>query len=137
MLEDTEGKNLKIIDFGFAKNVAPSHLKKWGFYEGEHLNCKAILGTAKYASPEILDGEVYDGMKSDMWACGVILFTMLECRYPFDVGDSMGVGGNTSKCVTGDDADLTQTTTAQRKSFEKSLALRDDLLDGTRHQLQP
>lgn len=58
MLEDTDGQKLKIIDFGFAKNVAPSHLRQWGFYKGEKLNCKAILGTSKYVSPEILDGEV-------------------------------------------------------------------------------
>ena len=65
--------------------------------------------------------QVYDGMKSDMWACGVILFTMLEATYPFQVGDSAGVGGGNSKFVAGDEADLERLSTAQKKAFQKSL----------------
>ena len=59
-----------------------------------------MIGTTKYVSPEVMkagavEGKatLYDGMKADVWACGVILFLMLECRYPFDVGDHMGIGG--------------------------------------------
>eukprot|EP01051_Picozoa_sp_SAG22_P019828 SAG22_NODE_3786_length_1531_cov_4.103352_2_plen_321_part_00 len=62
-----------------------------------------------------------------MWACGVILFTMLEARYPFAVGDDAGVGGGSSKFVAGEDATLSKTSSA----FRKSLALQEDLLHAT------
>ena len=42
----------------------------------------------KYVAPEMCtwSGKVlaeYDGFKSDMWACGVCLYAMTECRFPF------------------------------------------------------
>ena len=86
---------LKIIDFGFAKNVAISRVRKWRHYKPghDHLNCKAVIGTMKYVAPEMLDDNLYDGMKSDIWACGVILYLMVYCSYPFNVGDNGGIGG--------------------------------------------
>jgi hypothetical protein len=64
LLLDKTGKNVKITDFGFAKNLA------------EDGSASTVLGTAVYVAPEVLDGLKYDGYKVDMWACGVVLYAM-------------------------------------------------------------
>ena len=83
LLLDSTGKVLKITDFGFAKNLSLS---------GGGGEAKTILGTAVYVAPEVLDGKAYDGYKADIWACGVVLFTMCKGQYPFDYGYHGGVG---------------------------------------------
>jgi len=70
LLLDGTRTRLKITDFGFARSLANS-------------NATSILGTVRYVAPEMLSGEEYDGRKADMWACGVLLFVMRECDYPF------------------------------------------------------
>lgn len=41
-----------------------------------------------YMSPELIDSRHglrgYDGMKVDVWACGVLLIAMLLGTFPFD-----------------------------------------------------
>eukprot|EP01025_Chloroclados_australasicus_P039225 TRINITY_DN404_c0_g1_i3.p1 TRINITY_DN404_c0_g1~~TRINITY_DN404_c0_g1_i3.p1 ORF type:complete len:299 (-),score=17.91 TRINITY_DN404_c0_g1_i3:439-1308(-) len=67
--------HLKLCDFGYSKDI---------------VNCsspKSRVGTLPYAPPEVLyalPGQAYDGKKRDVWACGVILYTLLFGDYPFD-----------------------------------------------------
>ena len=72
---------VKIADFGLAKNVSEDA-------------AKTVIGTAKYVAPEMLAGSEYDGFKSDMWSCGVCLYCMTECRFPFTKAGNDGVGGH-------------------------------------------
>ena len=40
-------------------------------------------GSPAYISPDVLSGKPYAGKPSDMWALGVVLFTMLYGQFPF------------------------------------------------------
>lgn len=35
------------------------------------------MGTEKYMAPEMVEGKQYSGKATDMYACGVILFSMV------------------------------------------------------------
>ncbi|KAK8897298.1 hypothetical protein M9Y10_015238 [Tritrichomonas musculus] len=41
-------------------------------------------GTPIFAAPEIIKNQPYDGTKADMWALGVILYTMVSGQMPWD-----------------------------------------------------
>jgi len=41
-------------------------------------------GSEDYAAPEILLGQPYDGRATDAWALGVLLYSLMEGRLPFD-----------------------------------------------------
>ena len=58
-----EKYNPKICDFGFAT------------YNTKNL--KDCLGTKRYAAPEILNHQNYDGFKTDIFSLGVILFDLV------------------------------------------------------------
>ncbi|RWS02349.1 serine/threonine-protein kinase 40-like protein [Dinothrombium tinctorium] len=58
------------------------------FCLGKHLaNDNDLLkdqrGSPAYISPDVLSGKPYLGKPSDMWALGVVLFTMLYGQFPF------------------------------------------------------
>lgn len=40
-------------------------------------------GSPAYISPDVLSGRLYHGKPSDMWALGVLLYTMLYGQFPF------------------------------------------------------
>lgn len=67
--------NLKIADFGFADIIEGTDGN--GMFDEK-------LGTAGYMAPEIHLGEAYSGQSVDLFACGIILFTMLTRRVPFN-----------------------------------------------------
>ncbi|XP_019416361.1 PREDICTED: CBL-interacting serine/threonine-protein kinase 6-like, partial [Lupinus angustifolius] len=73
LLLDEEG-NLKISDFGFS--TFSEHLKQDGLL---HTTC----GTPAYVAPEVFGNNGYDGAKSDIWSCGVILYVLLSGCLPF------------------------------------------------------
>ena len=58
------------------------------FCLGKHLMSDTDLlkdqrGSPAYISPDVLSGKPYHGKPSDMWALGVVLFTMLYGQFPF------------------------------------------------------
>ncbi|CAH1389181.1 unnamed protein product [Nezara viridula] len=58
------------------------------FCLGKHLvsendTLKDQRGSPAYISPDVLSGKPYLGKPSDMWALGVVLFTMLYGQFPF------------------------------------------------------
>lgn len=68
--------NVKITDFGFAKVIGPNEK----LYE--------LCGTPGYLSPELLRASMYENVDGydkqvDIWACGVIMYTLLVGFPPF------------------------------------------------------
>ncbi|KAI8986591.1 kinase-like domain-containing protein [Pilobolus umbonatus] len=77
ILLDKSRRNIKIADFGMATLQPLNSL------------LRTSCGSPHYASPEIIKGSKYDGMASDVWSCGVILYAMLTSHLPFD-DENMG-----------------------------------------------
>ncbi|XP_058506941.1 PAS domain-containing serine/threonine-protein kinase isoform X1 [Solea solea] len=68
--------HIRLIDFGSAAMMAPGKL----FYN--------FCGTLEYCSPEVLQGNPYEGPELEMWSLGVLLYTLLFSENPFcDVGE--------------------------------------------------
>ena len=68
--------NVKLTDFGFAKVLAPNER----LFE--------LCGTPGYLAPELLRASMYEnaagyGQEVDIWACGVIMYTLLVGFPPF------------------------------------------------------
>ncbi|XP_029931171.1 PAS domain-containing serine/threonine-protein kinase isoform X2 [Myripristis murdjan] len=63
--------HIRLIDFGSAALLAPGKL----FYN--------FCGTLEYCSPEVLQGNPYEGPELEMWSLGVLLYTLLFSENPF------------------------------------------------------
>ena len=74
----TRSGQVKILDFGLAKLVAPT-----AETTTEVTEAGTTLGTAAYMSPEQARGEHVD-QRTDMWAFGVLAFEMLAGKRPFN-----------------------------------------------------
>ena len=72
----TEKMEIKLGDFGLASKLD---------YEGQKR--KTICGTPNYIAPEVLDSKVGHSLEVDIWALGVIMFTLLIGRPPFETND--------------------------------------------------
>jgi serine/threonine protein kinase len=72
ILLDKEKKNIKVIDFGLSNYCSGKNLL--------HSSC----GSPCYASPEMLSGEPYQGITTDLWSSGIVLYSMLVGALPFD-----------------------------------------------------
>ncbi|XP_047151464.1 CBL-interacting protein kinase 2-like [Vigna umbellata] len=65
---------LKVADFGLSAFVE-SHR------QDDMLH--TVCGTPAYVAPEVISRKGYNGAKSDVWSCGVILFVLLAGHLPF------------------------------------------------------
>lgn len=73
-----ENMHVKICDFGLA--VA--------FLEYECERVTTICGTPNYIAPEILDcGKIGYSYEADIWSIGVIMYTLLVGKPPFETAD--------------------------------------------------
>ncbi|EHB03393.1 Testis-specific serine/threonine-protein kinase 4 [Heterocephalus glaber] len=81
-------ENVKISDFGFAKMVSPNQTG----HKSSSYHCASIVshlsqtycGSFAYSCPEVLRGLPYNPFLSDTWSMGVILYTLVVARLPFD-----------------------------------------------------
>ncbi|KAL8676920.1 MAG: hypothetical protein Q9186_006597 [Xanthomendoza sp. 1 TL-2023] len=66
-----DGENkVKLIDFGSA-----AYIKNGPF--------DVFVGTIDYAAPEVLQGRSYRGKEQDVWALGILLYTLVYKENPF------------------------------------------------------
>ncbi|XP_057509858.1 CBL-interacting protein kinase 18-like [Actinidia eriantha] len=83
-----ENGNLKVTDFGLSA-LAESK-RQDGLL---HTTC----GTPAYVAPEVISRRGYDGVKADIWSCGVILFVLLAGHLPFHDSNLMEMYRKISK----------------------------------------
>lgn len=69
--------NVKLSDFGFTRELPLAQ-------HGARSMLSEYCGTGAYMAPEIVKRIPYSGIKIDIWALGVILYTMLTGEMPFD-----------------------------------------------------
>lgn len=87
-----EHDHILLIDFGscaYYRGGAPNvqhdvPLTEADVRSGRRLrHFSTFHGTVDYASPEVLRGEPYDGPQQDIWALGVLLYTLAFKEVPF------------------------------------------------------
>ncbi|KAJ7773667.1 hypothetical protein DFH07DRAFT_990242 [Mycena maculata] len=64
--------NIKIIDFGLSNLYDPA----------SHLS--TFCGSLYFAAPELLNAKLYTGPEVDIWSFGVVLYTLLCGKVPFE-----------------------------------------------------
>jgi len=72
---------LKLIDFGFAVNLA-----------GTDGSMRGGVGTQTYTAPEVLCGINYE-KSVDIWSVGATIYTLLSGMKPFEYGPTSSKGG--------------------------------------------
>lgn len=69
--------NVKLSDFGFTRELPFAQ-------HGTKSLLTEYCGTGAYMAPEIVQRKPYSGIKTDIWALGVMFYTMLTGEMPFD-----------------------------------------------------
>lgn len=71
-----ENMEVKIGDFGLAAQLTSDKERK-----------RTICGTPNYIAPEILSGKEGHSFEVDIWSTGVVLYTMMVGKPPFETSD--------------------------------------------------
>jgi len=72
----SEKMELKLGDFGLATKLE---------FDGEKK--RTICGTPNYIAPEILDGKIGHSYEVDTWSLGVVIYTLIIGKPPFETPD--------------------------------------------------
>ena len=71
-----EKMEVKVGDFGLATKLD---------FDGERK--RTVCGTPNYLAPEVLDGKSGHSYEVDIWSLGVILYTLIIGKPPFETSD--------------------------------------------------
>ena len=75
VLIDPNGLKIKLIDFGSAVEV-------FGL-KAEDVVSPKFCGTIKYCPPEAIENDKFRALPADIWAMGILLFTLFHGGNPF------------------------------------------------------
>lgn len=64
--------NIKVVDFGLSNSCKDNE------------TLKTACGSPCYAAPEMVSGKRYNGLYTDVWSCGIILYAMICGFLPFE-----------------------------------------------------
>ena len=85
LFDTEEKKRIKIIDFGLSNLYITGNLSNDNMlYSCEKDLLETPCGSPGYAPPEMIVGYKYEGVMTDIWSSGVILYAMLCGCLPFD-----------------------------------------------------
>ncbi|CAN4098677.1 unnamed protein product [Withania somnifera] len=70
-----ENGDLKVSDFGLSATTDQIQS-----FDGQ---LHTVCGSPAYVAPEVLTIKGYDGAKTDVWSCGIILYVMITGYLPF------------------------------------------------------
>ncbi|CAN8097053.1 unnamed protein product [Discula destructiva] len=111
---DGEG-NVKLIDFGSA-----AYIKSGPF--------DVFVGTIDYAAPEVLAGKPYNGKEQDVWALGILLYTIIYKENPFySIDEIMDRDLRVPYTISEDSIDLI------RNMLNRDVAQRFDIVQVLEH----
>jgi hypothetical protein len=68
---DWRRNQVKLIDFGVSVRVEPGVMQT------------VCCGTPAYAAPEVLALKPHSGPETDVWSLGIVLYVMLQGKFPF------------------------------------------------------
>lgn len=71
LIADTKNIKIKIADFGLANYI--------DIDKAHSTHC----GTLEYVAPEVISKKSYNSIKADVWSIGVIMFCILESKFPW------------------------------------------------------
>jgi polo-like kinase 1 len=71
-----ENMQIKLGDFGLATKLD---------FDGEKK--RTICGTPNYIAPEVLEGRAGHSYQVDIWSLGVIIYTLIIGKPPFETTD--------------------------------------------------
>ena len=71
-----EKMEVKVGDFGLATKLD---------FDGERK--RTVCGTPNYIAPEVLDGKSGHSYEVDIWSLGVIIYTLIIGKPPFETSD--------------------------------------------------
>ncbi|KAH9409619.1 PREDICTED: testis-specific serine/threonine-protein kinase 2-like [Rhagoletis zephyria] len=80
ILLNKQRTHAKVTDFGFTRSCIERQ-------SGQRMLSETYCGSRAYLAPEVLKAEKYNPLLSDVWSIGVVLFVLLQDRFPFNDRD--------------------------------------------------
>lgn len=74
--------SVRVIDFGLAAEMPRDASQPHEPY-AMHPFARHVVGKVAYMAPEVYAGQVYNGVKADMWSIGIVMFVLLTGVPPY------------------------------------------------------